>query len=270
MVPAMGSGGSRIRPRGAVLALVACCAAVAAPACGRDVNLGALADQPDNLLWTATFERGDLLEWSGDGQGGADLANIGVAPSVTTEVAHTGRYAGKATVIPASGTESVNYFVRQEPSPARAYYGAWFFIAPIFSVKSWLSIIHFRGSHTGDGQDAYPIWDINLYPRTDGTLVAHLYSFASNTNVEESTPVRVPIGQWVHFEVFFDKASDPTGSIVVWQDGAPIIEANGIATVETAWLEWGVGGSSNSIAPAPGVLYVDDATISVSRMGGGG
>jgi hypothetical protein len=266
MVPAMGFGGSRIQPRRAGLLLAACCAAAGPLACDRNVNLGAITDGAANVLWSAGFERGDLSEWEAGGEGGADLENIDIAPAVSTAVAHTGRYAGKATVLPAGGMESINYFVRQQPSPTRAYYAAWFYITP-FAVKTWLSIIHFRGSHTGDGENVYPIWDVNLYTRPDGSLVAHLYHFVTQTNYEEPAPVPVPLGRWVHFEVFLDKASDATGRITVWQDGAAIIDTHDVTTVETPWTQWGVGGSSTDVDPAPAVLYVDDATISINRVG---
>ena len=250
----MGRGGRTIEPaRRALPSLLAGCAAtaLAAGACARQVDLGQIGDGSANLLWSATFEPGNLSEWNGDGQGGGYLENIAVAPSVTSDIAHNGHYAGKATVMPASGMASINYFFRQEPSPISAYYAAWFYIDPSFTVKTWLSLIHFRGSHTGDGRNVFPTWDVNLYPRLDGSLIAHLYNYVTGINLEQTTPIPVPVGQWVHFELYFRKASDPTGRVAVWQDDVPILDWNGVATVENDWNQWSVGGSSNDVDPCP-------------------
>src|SRR5205814_2879527 len=57
-------------------------------------------DGASTVLWKATFEPGDLSEWTSDGAGDAIFENIGTGPAVTTVVAHRGRYAAKATVMP--------------------------------------------------------------------------------------------------------------------------------------------------------------------------
>jgi hypothetical protein len=236
--------------------------------CSREVLLGSIGDGPANLLWTATFEPGNLSEWTSDGQGGTDAENILVSPAVTTDVAHLGRYAGKATVMPAAGMDSLNYFYRTQPSPDAAYYAAWIYIAPGFSVGTWLSVVHFRGSHTADGTNAFAFWDVNLYPQPDGSLAAQLYNYVTLKDRQQTNPIAVPIGQWVHFEVFLKKAFDATGQLKVWQDDVEILDAEGVITaVDTDWMEWSVGGASDNISPAPGLVYIDDATISVTRLG---
>src|SRR4051812_46993416 len=104
------------------------------------------------LLWKATFEPGDFSEWTSDGAGGPIFENIGTMPAVTTDVAHGGRNAAKATVMPIMGMASSNYLYREAPSPTEAYYGAWYYIpSSVVSVKNWLSIIHVDASRTGDG-----------------------------------------------------------------------------------------------------------------------
>jgi Polysaccharide lyase len=172
-------------------------------------------------------------------------------------------------VMPAAGADSLNYFFRLQPSPPDAYYGAWIYVAPGFSVGSWLSVVHFRGSHTGDGTDAFATWDINLYPQLDGSLAAQLYNYVTLKDLQQSIPIAFPIGRWVHFEVFLKKASDATGQLKVWQDDVEILDSEGVVTADTDWIEWSVGGASDNISPAPGFVYIDDATISTSRLGGG-
>jgi hypothetical protein len=115
----------------------------------------------------------------------------------------------------------------------------------------------------------YPTWDINLYSQPDGSLAAQLYNYVTTKDLQQPNPVAVPIGSWVHFEVLFRKATDMTGQLEVWQDNVPILNAEGVMTAETDWTEWSVGASADDISPGQGVVYVDDATISVNRLGSG-
>jgi hypothetical protein len=244
------------------------CAVLVAGGCGRQVHLGDIGDGAASILWSATFEVGDLSEWSGDGHGGAYVVdNASVAPSATLAVAHRGRYAGMATVAPVPGTASINYLFRDQPSVPAAYYSAWFYISSSFTVKSWLSLIHFNVSGSGDGKNLSAIWDLNLYPRADASLVAHLYDFVTQTNLEQALPAPVPVATWVHFEVFLRKAADATGEVAVWQDGVSILDRRNVMTAATDWVQWNAGVSSDDVAPPAAVVYVDDAAISLSRLG---
>lgn len=228
---------------------------------------GAGGTGASGVLWRATFEPGDLSEWNGDGNGGVFVANITTRPSVTTDFAHTGRYAGKADIKP-SNMASLQYFFRDAPSPAEAYYSAWFYIPGTFTVKgNWLSLVHFQDS---DGKNAIPTWDVNLNPQTDGSLTAQLYNYVTAKPVFQAQPVPVPIAKWVHFELLMKKAKGPTGGIAVWQDGTVILKADDVATIQSDLTEWMVGGASDGISPGQGSVYVDDATISLTRVGPGG
>jgi len=86
-------------------------------------------------------------------------------------------------------------------------------------------------------------------------------------NFDQANPIPVPLGRWVHFEIFFRKASDTTGRITIWQDGVQILDHANVATAPTDLLQWDAGGGSNDISPAPAAVYFDDATISLARVG---
>jgi hypothetical protein len=210
---------------------------------------------------------GDLSEWTADGHGGPYLENATVAPSATADVAHRGRYAAMAPFTPVPGTRSINYLFRDQPSVSEAYYSAWFYIPSSFAVVSWLSLIHFRCSTTGDGNNLLPTWDVNLYPRPDGSLSAQLYDYIAPANLEQAAPIPVPVATWVHFEVFLRKASGATGEVAVWQDETMILESQNVVTAQTDWVQWDAGGSSDDVAPPAALVYVDDAAISLSRLG---
>ena len=245
-------------------------AAATLAACDPHVPLGHVGDAGVSRLWTATFEPGDLSEWTADGKGGTMVANLTTKPVATTEMAHNGKYAGKATVKPSMGMVSIDYLYREQPSLTEGYYSAWFYIPGTFTVKTWLSIIHFVGSPSADGRNVFPTWDVNLYPQADGTLAAQLYDFVKQVNRQQPSAMAVPTSKWVHFELLLRKAADATGRIAVWQDGTPIFDVDGIPTSENGWAEWNVGGSSDEISPAPGYVYIDDAAISLTRLGPGG
>ncbi|HEY4185177.1 MAG TPA: heparin lyase I family protein [Polyangia bacterium] len=248
-------------------------AVFAAPACDSRVHLGAIGTGTANVLWSSTFEPGDLSEWLGDDEGGTFVENSSVGPTVTTDVVHAGHYAGKSTVVP-MGMTSTCYFFRNQPSRTEAFYSAWFYIPSASTVRGYLSLIHLRSSPTNDGMNVVAMWDFNIIPDpgVPGALTSQLYNFATQVNFGQltpSTPVVVPTDRWIHFEFLLVKATDATGRISIWQDDVNIIDAQNIITAETDWVQWDVGAASNNMDPVPAAIYMDDAAISLSRLGSG-
>ena len=105
-----------------------------------------------------------------------------------------------------------------------AYYGAWFFIPASVQVRSWLSLHHFGYHRSAAATETTPLFDFNVYPGADGNLIAHVYDATAMANVDQTSPVPVPVARWVHFEILFHKAADATGRITIWQDGAQILD----------------------------------------------
>lgn len=247
------------------------CLATAA-GCNSHVHLGDLADGGTKVLWSATFEAGDLSEWTSDGHGGVSMENVVAGPSVVAAPVHGGRFAGRVTTSPPLGMVSSNYLFREAPSPPEAYYSAWFYVASDFTVGYWLSLIHFRSSATGDGRNPYATWDMNMNTRpNDGALIPKLYNFVTQVNYDQAPPaLAFPVGRWVHLEVFLKKAADQTGRIALWMDDVLLREVNNISSGSTSWVQWSIGVSSSDIDPVPGTVYVDDAAISLTRLGTAG
>jgi hypothetical protein len=96
-----------------------------------------------------------------------------------------------------------------------------------------------------------------------------VWDFFRQRAFAETTPVPVPSGKWVQFEVLLRKATDDTGRFAVWQDGALIVDIENVQTAENDWAQWNVGASSDEIAPSPALIYIDDAAISLVRLGPG-
>jgi hypothetical protein len=241
--------------------------ALAATACEERVHLGAIGNGAASVLWRATFEPGDLSEWTSDGNGGTRVENAPVGSAATEAMAHGGRYAGVVSIEPRMRMDSLNYFYRREPSPPEAYYSAWFYVPSPITVGSWLSLHHFRGSPNGDPSNLTGTWDLNLYALPGGQLAAQLGDFVNSFNFRQPVPVPVPRDTWVHFEVLFRKAADLSGRVAVWQDGALIIDRVGVVTARSPLLVWEVGVGSDDLAPLPATIYMDDAAISLTRVG---
>lgn len=237
--------------------------------CGNNIHLGNIGDGGASVLWRATFEPGDLSEWSGDGNGGTYVENATGTPMASTERVHNGRYAGRTSVAPTFGMLSFNYLFREAPSPSEVFYSAWHYIPSGFTLAGWLSLVHFRASPTADGRNLYARWDLNVNQRADGLLYPHLYDYIRQINVEAPVPTPLPYDRWVHIEIFMRKAQGPTGQMTVWLDGVQLLDANNVATLPNDWVEWSIGSASNVISPTPALVYVDDAAISVSRLGPG-
>jgi hypothetical protein len=201
----------------------------------------------------------------GDGKGGVYMDLPSAPPAVSSAIAHRGQHSGAATIAPMAGTP-YSYLFRDQPSPPEAYYGAWFYIPASLEVPSWLSLLHFGYRQTAGGTTS-PVWDFNVHPGTDGRLIARLYQSAPIENIEQTNPIPVPIGAWVHFEILFKKAADATGHITVWQDGVQILDVASVLTAPTDLIQWDCGAGSGEVTPSPGTVYFDDATISSARVG---
>jgi hypothetical protein len=243
-------------------------AVMLASACGRNVYLGSLGDGGRaGILWQATFEPGDLSEWTADGQGGVYTDGQAPDPVATQDQAHRGQYAGLVVFSPGSAA-AFSYFYREQPSPAQAYYGAWFRLPASLQVRSFLGLLHFGYHQTAGDPNTIAIWDFDLQPESDGSLVPHLYQTGAASPVAAQPAMPVPPATWVHFELLFKKAADATGRIVAWQDGVQIMDVTNVVTAPTDWIQWDVGGGSlDVITPTPLSIYVDDVTISSTRVG---
>ena len=247
--------------------MLAGCVALAPAACDQHVSLGAIGDGGASVLWRGTFERGDLSEWTSDGNGGARVESAPAMFAVTQAVVHSGRYAGVGSTAPVMAMDSLNYLYRAEPSPSEAYYSAWFYIPSPIAVGSWLSLHHFRGSTVGSPNDLTGIWDLNLYMLPGGGLAAQLGDFVQSFNLRQTLPTPVPFDTWVHFEVYLRKASDATGRVSVWQDGVLILDRPNVVTARSPLVIWEVGTGSDDVTPSPATIYMDDAAISLVRLG---
>ena len=227
---------------------------------------GAAGAGEQDPIWRSDFEVGDLSEWTGDGNGGSYRSGDSSVPTVVSERAHTGTQSLKLTISVANGMSNVNYVYRQAPTPTEAYYTAWFFLPKNYTVKDWLNIVHFVGSETGDGRNEVSLWDLGLRSASDGTLALYAYEFDGSKEYNPAVARPFPVGAWVKIEVLFRKASDASGRVAVFQDGVSLLDVTNVRTAPNDWLRWAIGNASANIVPSPADLYVDDASISLTRV----
>lgn len=238
--------------------------------------------QTSNILWSADHEEGDLSDWYTP-SGGGEFNSGGGVSTASTDVARSGRYSAKATIT-APPTAGVRLFRwRESRANPEAYYSAWYYFPRIYR-PSWWIIFQFK-SRAGSTLDPDPFWFVQVGNRADGTMYLYLtwwYGPWPNGTVEgphqgefggqdyRQTIKDLPVGQWVHIEVFLRQSAGFDGQIIVWQDGVEILRQDNVKTrYPFMGDEWAPSNYSASISPSPATIYIDDAVISTTRVGPG-
>lgn len=84
---------------------------------------------------------------------------------------------------------------------------------------------------------------------------------ASTINAHTSVPI--PVGRWVHFELYLKSSTGPDGRLTAWQDGREIIDFTGqTERTGSSRRTWSVNNYGQLHRPSSHTLYVDDALIS--------
>ncbi len=79
--------------------------------------------------------------------------------------------------------------------------------------------------------------------------------------IYDTTGGGLPIGAWVHLQVYLKRAADATGELAVYQDGEEALRLPGIITDDSEWGQWYVGNWATDIEPPDSTVYVDDVSI---------
>jgi hypothetical protein len=259
-------------------------AAMTAVACSPSpLNLGS---DPDILWWTDN-ETGDNSDWyknlaglngQSDAAGSAwnssgfTWTSNGGQFSIAADPgrARSGRYAIKSSVVsPGTNIQSGACAERDGQLPEEAYYSAWFYVPALPNSTSYWLFFKFRSRRVATDQSTtVEGWDLDA-EFANGNLQFELFSHATNQNVPTvgSTAPVVPVARWFQIEAFLKIATDNTGQITFWIDGAKSFDVQNTATVPSTFVEWSVGGIAEVIDPVPALLYVDDAAMSTRRLG---
>lgn len=212
--------------------------------------------------WSSGFEDGFCGYYDGSGfcylKGQASFRRV-EAP------VHSGRFAAAFDIDAISSRragESQARCVREGELPRAAYYGAWYFVPRgTLELTNW-NLFHFEG---GRPNGLHGLWDVSLR-LDDGELFLYLFSsLTGDAYQQQEKPVPLPTDRWVHIEFYWDRQSDATGEVRLYQDGELIVNAEGIVTDDSEWGQWYVGNLALALRPSKSTVYVDDVSVRLSR-----
>lgn len=232
-----------------------------ASACSPTLDVGS------NVLWATDHESGELDDWYADGKGGL-LGDSPESPVVIAEgPAHSGRYSLELTDLAMSDSDGPGIY-RELQSPPDAYYSAWYYLPRLYQTNSQWTIQKFRSRLDSDPSAISHGHDLNLRTLPGGQVVLYVFSHdpAYLQAPLSDPPAFVPVETWFHVEVFFRARTDETGKLLVWLDDRLVYDLEDRRTTGSDDVLWNPCNIGEDIQPAPPVLYLDDAAISLVRV----
>lgn len=230
-------------------------------ACDRRIELGS------QILWEARHETGDLGEWIDDGEGGSAADAPMATIAATTEVAHGGSRALKLTNTATTDPAAEARVWRESPYPADAYYSAWYYIPERYALTAVWTIMQFKAPDVNDSSIKQLIIDVDVRSLPGGELILSVYDHR-RPYLRSPTPpaaMALPIGRWFQVEALFRNYSDERGHLTIWLDGEVDYDiARPFGANNTVY--WSPCSSGYGFSPSQGVLYVDDAAVSLVRV----
>jgi hypothetical protein len=232
------------------------------------------------VVWSADHETGDLSQWYG-GDGGGEF-NSGAATSIASQdVAHGGKYSAKASIdtphVPA--TSGVRLFRWNEGrSQNEACYSARYYFPQRYVVAEWWNIFSFKSRNGTAANDSF--WQLQISNRPGGAMF--LYMTWWGPPIEGPQPggsglrhftqsvKDLPVGEWIHLEVYLRQSAAFDGQIIVWQDGVELFNIDHVRTrypAANGANEWSINNYSDAVTPSPTTIYVDDATVREATIG---
>ncbi len=238
------------------------------------------------IVWQADHETGDATQWmSRKSEQTWQDSGLCIRPKngVVSDVSHRGEYALKMTIgswFPHSGCRQFRY--PEARSGEDYYYSAWLYFPEQYEVNGWTNIMQFKAKKNSQiGGPSAVFWSVRLMSRENGEQYFQLSwkggeGAVTGPTAEDnitskqftSSPLNVPVKEWVHLEMFLKQSSDFDGHIIVWQDGQEIYNIPGVRTkFEDSYNSWSVNSYGAGISPSTFTVYVDDAAISTERLG---
>ena len=217
------------------------------------------------LIWSADSETGNLDQWTA-GQYGEAAFNSGtgtVTPS--TDVAHSGKTSLKLAISDANGTsQAARIFRWNDPEgnalPESAYYSVWYYFPQNYTPAEWWNVMQFKSRTSSSSVD--PMWVLNVGNRANGNMYFYLWDAMHKQSHDATAALDLPVGQWVHIEIYFRRSTGSSGQITIWQDGTKLFDLDQIQTTTADNQQWSLSNYTDNIAPSNPVIYADDAVIS--------
>lgn len=213
------------------------------------------------VLWRADHETGDLSQWTA-GQGEAVFnTGTGSVEVVTVDHAVSGSHALALRIDGSEGGVNAARIFRWARTPASGFYGAYLYFQEPVPTSSWWNVMQVKSPAEAD--DTLPTWVVNVAVTDDG-LRLYLWDAieeVSHPSWEALADVVVPLGQWVHVEMYVQRSTGTDGRVALWQDGVLLFDLPGVRTGVTDELQWSINNYTDAQTPGPVLLLADDATI---------
>jgi hypothetical protein len=239
------------------------------------------------VLWTADMEEGSLADWFAPeraerGDHGGGEYNSGAANSTaSTEQRHSGGWAVKTVVRRAGGTRLFRW--RELHANRDLRMSVWLYFPRNYRLtgdpnrgRFW-NVFQFKSGSRGGRKD--PFWFLNIANAPDGGMVPQLVWWPRRTRGPHrgesglrgfvNPRVRLPVRRWFRLDARLRQSKGFDGVVQFWLDGRLIFDMRNVRTGFSncrynTWCVdqgWSVNNYSDGLSPAPGVIYVDDASI---------
>jgi hypothetical protein len=220
----------------------------------------------NDLLWTADTEAGDLQQWTASDSGGTSLPSADSKIEVTSEQAHHGRHAVKL-VNPAAwdNMDEGPELFHAAGVLADAYYSAWFYLPVDYHIDPSMTLMRLQSRDVG-GSSVFNGEELQLRSVASGGYVLQVFSNNAGFLLEplaDPAP-HVDAGRWFQLEARYEPQS--AGRLRVWLDGTLAYDLSNRPGAHGTELVLGVCNVAELTTPAPAVVYVDDAAVSLSRV----
>ena len=239
------------------------------------------------IQWSAGMETGDVSQWSekvntGNADSAAILALVAGIPPKTGNWVLRQSWNSASGVSEASGTRVARY--PEVASLAKAgttfYYSWWDFFPAALSYGGGGWYNHWQIASNDASNNGAPIWILSISGSGNTMVLAWSPNSLAPANGPHNgetgsrtytSPIAIPVRQWVFFEVMITPRGDFTGAIKVWMNGQVLFDLSNIKTqfpyVSQGLLTWITNNNyGSSLTPTPFVHYIDDVTVSLGRM----
>ncbi len=220
-----------------------------------------------DLLWSARHETGDLREWSADMKGGSASDAPDTSLAVSTDYAHSGRYSVKLANAAVSAAEEVRLW-RNDQFPQAAFYSAWFYLPRGYQTANDWTIMQLRNPVPSDPSTISLLLDVDLRSLPGGDLILSVYDHRPEY-LRAATPdpaVPVPLESWFQVQVFFDDSAGGDGRFTLWMNDQLLYDLQRPFNVPGT-VYFSVCNVGYALSPSDSAIYVDDAAISLTRVG---
>jgi hypothetical protein len=228
--------------------------------CSNQLQLG------NDVVWGADHEPGSLEQWTGADAGAAQLPSADATIAISTENAHSGNHSLKL-VNPAAwpNTDEGPELFHDVGPLDDAYYSAWFLLPEQYRIEPWLTLM--RLSSRDDAADGlHSAEELQLRSLASGGYALQVFNNNAGFLLEPlADPVpRVEPGRWFQIEARLEPQAE--GRLRVWLDGQLAYDLRGRPGATGHDQVLTVANIAETSTPAPLVLYVDDAAVSLSRV----